>query len=161
MTGKERVALAMRGQKPDRTPLMCQVSYGYLAANIAEDPMRFWYTPEGMADAFIDAADKYHFDGILVNKLTVEPGQLDNLVSLEDLPNGDKLAFSWWQYFEVDTYAGEFDGKLAMTGADTADLTLTVPADAQAGDTLHLIFEAIDDNATPLKIYKRVIITVE
>lgn len=75
-------------------------------------------------------------------------------------PNGDKLAFSWWQYYEVDTYAGEFDGKLAMTGADTADLTLTVPADAKAGDTIHLIFEAEDDNATPLKIYKRVIITV-
>ena len=92
MTGKERVALAMRGQKPDRTPLMCQISYGYLAANIARDPMRFWYTPEGLADAFIEAADRYHFDGILVNKSTVTPGQLDRLVSLVDLGNGEKMA---------------------------------------------------------------------
>ena len=92
MNGKERVALAMRGQKPDRTPLMCQISYGYLAANIAKDPMRFWYAPEGLADAFIDAADKYHFDGILVNKVTVTPGQLDQLASLEDIGNGEKMA---------------------------------------------------------------------
>jgi len=92
MNGKERVRLAMRGEKPDRTPLMCQLSYGYLAANIVKDPMRFWYTPEGLADAFVDAADKYHFDGILVNKVTVEPGQLDTLVSLEEIGNGEKMA---------------------------------------------------------------------
>lgn len=92
MNGKERVALAMRGQKADRTPLMCQISYGFLAAHIAEDPMRFWYEPDGLADAFIQAADKYHFDGILVNKSTVTPGQLDKLVSLEDIGNGEKMA---------------------------------------------------------------------
>lgn len=92
MTGKERVALAMRGEKPDRTPLMCQTSFGYLAAKIAKDPMRFWYTPEGMVDALIEAAERYHFDGILINKSTVTPGQLDDLVSLSEIGNGEKMA---------------------------------------------------------------------
>ena len=92
MTGKERVALAMQGKKPDRTPLMCQVSYGYLASKVAKDPMRFWYTPEGMVDALIEAAERYHFDGILINKSTVTPGQLDQLVSLSELGDGEKMA---------------------------------------------------------------------
>jgi len=92
MTGKERVALAMRGKKPDRTPLMCQLSYGYLAVHIAEDPMRFWYTPEGLSDALIEAADRYHFDGILVNVGTVVPDKLSQLVSLEEIGKGEKLA---------------------------------------------------------------------
>ena len=92
MNGKERVRLAMRGEKPDRTPLMCQLSYGYLAANVVDDAMRFWYEPDGLANAFIAAADKYHFDGILVNKSTVMPGQLNQLASLEAIGNGEKMA---------------------------------------------------------------------
>ena len=85
----------MRGEKPDRTPLMCQLAFGYLAANIAKDPLRFWYTPEGMSDALIEAAEKYHFDGILINKPTVTPGQLDQLVSLSEIGDGEKMAV--WQ----------------------------------------------------------------
>ena len=62
----------------------------------------------------------------------------------------------------MDCHQGrEADGKLEMTGADTDDLTVVIPADAEAGDTIHLIFEVKDDNATPMKIYKRVIITIE
>lgn len=112
MTGKERVALAMRGHKPDRTPLMCQVAFGYLAANIAKDPMRFWYTPEGMADALIEAAERYHFDGILVNRPTVTPGQLDRLVSLSDIGGGEKMAV--WS-----------DGRRARILPDTDPVELT------------------------------------
>ena len=82
----------MRGQKPDRTPLMCQLSYGYMAVNLAEDPMSFWYTPEGMTDALIKAADKYHFDGILINNSTIAPGRLEQLVSLEEIGSGEKIA---------------------------------------------------------------------
>ena len=92
MTGKERVALAMRGRKADRTPLMCQVSYGFMAAHVVRDPLRFWYAPEGLAEAFVETADRYRFDGILVNKAAAAPGKLDELVSLEPLPSGEKLA---------------------------------------------------------------------
>lgn len=115
MTGKERVALAMRGQKPDRTPLMCQLAFGYLAANVAKDPMRFWYTPEGMADALIEAAERYHFDGILVNSPTVVPGQLDSLVSLRDIGGGEKMAV--WR-----------DGRKTRILPDTDPVEMTRPA---------------------------------
>lgn len=92
--------------------------------------------------------------------LTAAPGETLTLNGAAIDPNGDGLSYCWWQYFEADTYDGEADGKLEMTGADTDDLTVTIPADAEAGDTIHLIFEAQDDNATPMKVYKRVIITV-
>lgn len=92
--------------------------------------------------------------------LTAKAGETLVLHGAAIDPNGDDLTYAWWQYFEVDTYAGAADGALTMTGADTAELTLTVPEDAAVGDTLHLIFEVADTNATPLKVYKRVIITI-
>lgn len=92
--------------------------------------------------------------------LTAKAGETLTLHGVAVDPNGDNLSYTWWQYFEVDSYAGAADGALTMTGADTADLTVTIPEDAKAGDTIHLVFETKDDNATPLKIYKRVIITV-
>lgn len=92
--------------------------------------------------------------------LTAAPGETLTLNGAAIDPNGDGLSYCWWQYFEADTYDGEADGGLEMTGADTDDLTITIPADAEAGETIHLIFEVKDDNATPMKVYKRVIITI-
>lgn len=93
--------------------------------------------------------------------LTAEPGETLTLNGVAYDPNGDGLSYKWWQYFEVDTYDGELDSKLEMSGADTKDLTVTIPEDAEDGDTIHLIFEAKDDNELPMKAYKRVVITVE
>ena len=92
--------------------------------------------------------------------LTAEPGETLTLNGIVYDPDGDGLSYKWWQYYEADTYDGEKDNALDMSGADTRDLTVTIPEDAEDGDTIHLIFEVQDDNELPMKAYKRVVITV-
>jgi hypothetical protein len=49
---------------------------------------------------------------------------------------------------------------IELTGADTEEVSFTVPADAKSGDTIHMIVEVQDDGAHTLKHYQRVVITV-
>lgn len=67
MTGKERIALAMTLDTPDRVPLMCQLSMGHYFLQSPETPFAIWFTSEGFARALVALARRYHFDGILVN----------------------------------------------------------------------------------------------
>lgn len=90
MNGKERMNLAMRGEKPDRTPLMCQFSLGYLALHYAEDLIDFWYTPHGLAEAYIRAAEAHGFDGILVSRTGYDPGMRAQIASVENGKHGAK-----------------------------------------------------------------------
>ncbi|GAA1512180.1 DUF1593 domain-containing protein [Dactylosporangium maewongense] len=72
-------------------------------------------------------------------------------------PDGDSLTYRWWEYTDADTYAGT----VALSGADTATTSFTVPADAKPGDTIHLVLEVTDNGAPALKHYQRVIVTVK
>ena len=98
----------------------------------------------------------------------------------------DTLSYRWWRYFEADTYEDGvaapklvdddslglvIDWKaeleesavldsIALTGADTEQVTFTVPADAKSGDTIHMVVEVTDDGAHNLKHYQRVVVTV-
>ena len=71
-------------------------------------------------------------------------------------PDGDKLGYSWWQYREPGTYKGE----VTIRDADRAVVSVQIPADAKAGDTIHLIAEVIDGGKPALTRYARVIVTV-
>ncbi len=71
-------------------------------------------------------------------------------------PDCDKLSFRWWQYKDAGTYKGD----AIITGADRGAASITVPADARAGDTIHAIAEVTDAGKPPLTRYARVIITV-
>jgi len=91
MTSKERMRLAMQGQRPDRPPVMCQLSYGHLGKHHTDRLVHFWYTSEGLAEAFIHAAEAYNFDGILVNTYGRDPAIIQNIAQVEDRPAGAKL----------------------------------------------------------------------
>lgn len=91
MNAKERMKLAMKGEKADRTPLMCQFSLGYLAQYFTDDLIHFWYTPEGLADAYIKAAEAYGFDGILVSIPGRDPKVIEQIASVEEEKNKNKL----------------------------------------------------------------------
>jgi hypothetical protein len=67
------------------------------------------------------------------------------------------LSVSWWQYREPGSYTGQ----VALTNADRPVASLQVPANARAGDTIHLIGEVSDAGKPPLTRYTRVIVTVE
>ncbi len=88
--------------------------------------------------------------------LRVKPGQSVTLSGSATDPDGDALTYRWWQYEEVDTYAGKVD--IAKT--DQAKTSFVVPKDALPGNTIHLILEVTDAQAPRLTRYQRVIATV-
>ncbi len=70
MNGYERIQAALEGRKPDRTPvmlhnfMMAAREAGYTMAAYREDPHK-------IATSFIQAVDRYEYDGILVDMDTV------------------------------------------------------------------------------------------
>ncbi|MCA9234114.1 MAG: DUF1593 domain-containing protein [Planctomycetales bacterium] len=90
--------------------------------------------------------------------LTVRPGETVALDASETAdPDGDAVSFCWWRYAAADSY----DGAVPIAGADQPRATTTVPAGAQAGQTIHIVCEATDAGAPPLTRYQRVVLTVE
>ncbi|GAA2375453.1 DUF1593 domain-containing protein [Dactylosporangium salmoneum] len=89
--------------------------------------------------------------------LQAKVGQTLTLHGRGSDPDGNKLTYRWWEYTDADTYAGT----VALSGADTATTSFTVPADAKPGDTIHLILEVTDNGIPALKHYQRVIVTVK
>jgi hypothetical protein len=71
-------------------------------------------------------------------------------------PDGDDVTTRWWNYQEAGTGAGA----LSFSAPDSAVTGVTVPADAEAGDTFHAIIEVRDSGTPAMTSYQRVIITV-
>jgi len=71
-------------------------------------------------------------------------------------PDGDALNFRWWHYVEAGTYSGN-----ALPGAKARRATITVPKDANPGDTIHMICEVTDTGLPPLTRYQRVVIRIK
>ena len=122
--------------------------------------------------------------------VTARRGQKVSLTAQASDPDGDKLNYKWWRYFEADTYQDDKRAKpsvmdvnvvglsftydyrrdlkvdekldtIKLTGANTPKVSFTVPNDARKGDTIHMIIEVQDNGKHNLKHYQRVIITVE
>jgi hypothetical protein len=69
-------------------------------------------------------------------------------------PDGDLLRFKWWVYRE----AGIYSGSPPLEGADSPEVSLTIPQNFEAGQTLHLILEVRDQAEHPMTRYQRVIL---
>lgn len=138
-----------------------------------------------------DYEDANHNPALTVDEgidLEVEKGEEVTLHANATDPDGDNLTYSWWRYFEADTYEdstvepleavadvtsglqlglhrdlaeGEATDTIALSGSDTDTVTFTVPEDAKSGDTIHIIAEVQDDGTHGLKHYQRVILTVK
>lgn len=67
MTHYERIHLAMAHKEPDRVPVMCQLSQGYMAKNGGEAPFDMYFNAESAARAFFKTRKDLDFDGILLN----------------------------------------------------------------------------------------------
>ena len=94
MTPRERVVAAMNRQVPDRVPLMCQFSFGFMNQQLKDThifPMEFWMDAEKYAEGLMILRERFDFDGILVSI----HGHFDNwkekIQKLEDI-NGIELA---------------------------------------------------------------------
>jgi len=91
------------------------------------------------------------------NRLNGKAGEKIILSGAATDPDGNSLTYRWWQYFEVDTYAG----KVALKDSSSRKTSFILPADARPGDTVHFILEVKDSGTPALTRYRRVIITVQ
>jgi uroporphyrinogen-III decarboxylase len=83
----------MRHQEPDRVPVMCQLSIGHYNLNGGYKPHQIWYETEALADATVNLAQRYRFDGALV-VLTGRPSNyLDRVASIEEKDDGEWLTW--------------------------------------------------------------------
>jgi hypothetical protein len=90
-------------------------------------------------------------------RLSVRPGETVRLEGVVDDPDGDTVDMAWWQWVEVGTYPGA----VSLSDPDAPATSATVPADAEPGQTIHMVLEATDRGAPPLTRYQRVVLTVE
>lgn len=85
-----------------------------------------------------------------------KPGETLKINAKVTDPDNDELDIKWWQ-FKVGSYEGETS--VATPSSPTTDFT--VPADAQTGQTIHLILEATDHGTPALTHYHRLIVEVK
>ena len=64
---RQRVVEALNLTTPDKVPLMCQFSLGFMMNRLQPDPVAFWYDMKTFADGLIRLREMFHFDGILVS----------------------------------------------------------------------------------------------
>jgi hypothetical protein len=88
--------------------------------------------------------------------ITARAGETVRLDGAVSDPDGNAVTVRWWQWKDVGTYPGQ------VTLADPSSLATTeqIPADASAGQTIHLILQATDNGTPRLTRYQRVIISV-
>ncbi|GMQ94235.1 MAG: hypothetical protein BMS9Abin12_1721 [Acidimicrobiia bacterium] len=98
MNGKERIALAMRNEVPDRVPVMCQLSWGHYMLNTDVPPHVMYFSSEAFAQALVDLQRRYRFDGILIDMTGRPDDLLDRVASIEQTDDGEKLT---WETGEI------------------------------------------------------------
>ena len=78
MTSKEIVAMAMNLQRPERTPVMCQMANGHTIINTGVHPIDYFTDNELWADCLVRMRELYDFDGVLCHK----PGRVHGIMNL-------------------------------------------------------------------------------
>ena len=61
---------------------------------------------------------------------------------------------------QLDEIAEGIKDDIPLYEADTHEISILIPEDLQAGDTIHIITEITSDDPIPLKRYARTILTV-
>lgn len=89
-------------------------------------------------------------------RISARPGETIPLQGLVSDPDGNAVAVKWWQWKEVGTYPGQ----VTLSNPTSLAPRLHVPADAMAGQTIHLILEASDNGTPALTRYQRVVVSI-
>src|SRR5262245_55741928 len=98
MTGRERVAHAMRREMADRVPVFCQLALGHYFLNGGLPAHRVWFTSEGFAEVLVKLQRRYRFDGLLINLPGRPPDLLNQLRRVEKTADGERL---YWKNGET------------------------------------------------------------
>jgi len=89
-------------------------------------------------------------------RISARPGATVRLEGVASDPDGNAVAARWWRWKDVDTYPGD----VTLSNATSLATSMEVPADAIAGQTIHLILEATDNGMPALTRYRRVVVSV-
>jgi hypothetical protein len=89
MTPKERMAAAMSGGRPDRVPVMCQMSIGHMLLQTGVPPSRFWQSADDFVEGLLALRAIYRFDGILVSLHGHAPGWERRIAAVSRGPEGE------------------------------------------------------------------------
>ncbi len=90
-------------------------------------------------------------------RLSARPGETLRLQGITSDPDGNAVTVKWWQWRDVGTYQGQ----VSLSNSTSLAASVQVPADAKAGQIIHLILEATDNGTPALTRYQRVAVTVE
>ncbi len=80
----------MRHEPVDRVPVMCQLAIGHYLLNTDVPPADLWFTSEGFARAVIELADRYGFDGVLLNLSGRDPGWMRHVGRIDTADDGSQ-----------------------------------------------------------------------
>ena len=85
MNGRDRILAAMRMEKPDRVPVMCQPSWGFVLLNNPDlDPIDIWHNHDGAyAQAFTNISKQFGFDGILLPGVGLADLNMDQVENID------------------------------------------------------------------------------
>lgn len=94
MTSKERMAAAMSGGRPDRVPVMCQMSIGHMLRETGFRPSAFWHDPGLYVEGLLALRSLYRFDGILVSLHGHSPDWERRAASVSKGPEGETVRWT-------------------------------------------------------------------
>src|SRR3954470_18748296 len=72
-TSKQLMDQAMRQQRPEQIPVMCQLANGHTIINTGVHPIDYFVSDDVWADSLIRMRELYDFDGILCHKPSRTP----------------------------------------------------------------------------------------
>lgn len=84
-TSKELVDQAMRQQRPEAIPVMCQLANGHTILKTGVHPIDYFLDNDVWADCLLQMREKYDFDGILCHK----PGRVQGIMDLVERTDYD------------------------------------------------------------------------
>jgi len=94
MNSRERFEAIVKGDKPDRVSLGCQLSMGHIVKYSGYSPAEF-YIKRNEVDTFIKLTDEYQFDGFCPEWPGVDEEYLRSQVdSIIDKPNGQLIIWN-------------------------------------------------------------------
>lgn len=89
-------------------------------------------------------------------RISARPGETVRLQGVTSDPDKNAVAVKWRQWKDVGTYPGQ----VTLSNPTSLATSMQVPADATAGQTIHIILEATDNGTPALTRYQRVVVSV-
>jgi MtaA/CmuA family methyltransferase len=82
-TSKEIMDQAMRQERPDQIPVMCQLANGHTIINTGVHPIDYFVDDDVWADCLIRMRELYDFDGILCHKPSRAPRLMEMVTGVD------------------------------------------------------------------------------